>query len=961
MLDQVQVAVIVSELDGRIVDCNRHAEQLFGMPREEILGEVGLQYSAEPMERGLARAIANQLRTHQTWEGDFRLRRRDGSVVVVHAVDSGVFDDDGKLSGVVSIASDVTDRWRALRRLTAQEQLARLLVTATDLGAVSDRVLEITRDRLEWSFGALWEVEGDRLRCVGVSAGERVDPGFADETARTLLRRGQGLPGLVWEAREPSDIVEVATGPLGARTARARRTGLSRAVAVPLVGGDDVFGVLELMASGTEPADADLVPSLSTLGIQLGQFVARRRAEEAARVTEARKAAMLEAALDAVVSMDHDGRIVEWNEAARITFGWSRDEVVGRTVQDVIVPSSLQQGHRTGLAKHLSDGRRTLLDRRVETIARRRDGSEFPVELTVTRVDGLDGPLFIAFLRDISERVKAEAERVELERREQSARTRLDLMAQLGDILTVDLDAAARLQAITAVLLPVFSDVCAVITRDAQGDVRFAALAHADDSKQSLIDSVGEWSALGRIFEASTDVAVAAQPRIIAPVTDAMLQLAFPDANERSVVRALQLKAVLVVPLPGDEGPMGALAFATSDPDRRYGDDDVALAEDIARRFAPVVESALRFEQERSVAETLQRSLLPERLPAMRELELAARYLPGTAGLSIGGDWYDVLPLPDGRVLLAIGDVVGHGVRAAAVMGRARAATQFCALTEVGPGELLTRLNTFFAAADDGSMLTLFVALHEPLTGRLHYASAGHPPPVVRGADGAIRFLDQIRGAPLGAEVGHGYGERVDELGPGASLVLYTDGLIERRGESLDVGFSRLGGAVQTGPDDLDALVEHLLGTMLPGEGATDDVALLVVRSVGAADRLDLVLPVEPRQLRILRSRLAGWLGLHGVDPETIFEVSLAVSEAAANAVSHAYGLEDAEFEVQVCWEDDVLVCTVSDHGRWRERPRDGNGRGLMLMRSLADRVDIDASSVGTRVSLRRRVGSRNT
>ena len=177
MLDQVQVAVIVSELDGRIVDCNRHAEQLFGMPREEILGEVGLQYSAEPMERGLARAIANQLRTHQTWEGDFRLRRRDGSVVVVHAVDSGVFDDDGKLSGVVSIASDVTDRWRALRRLTAQEQLARLLITATDLGAVSDRVLEITRDRLEWSFAALWEVEGDRLRCVGVSAGERVDPG----------------------------------------------------------------------------------------------------------------------------------------------------------------------------------------------------------------------------------------------------------------------------------------------------------------------------------------------------------------------------------------------------------------------------------------------------------------------------------------------------------------------------------------------------------------------------------------------------------------------------------------------------------------------------------------------------------------------------------------------------------------------------------------------------------------
>jgi anti-sigma regulatory factor (Ser/Thr protein kinase) len=256
-------------------------------------------------------------------------------------------------------------------------------------------------------------------------------------------------------------------------------------------------------------------------------------------------------------------------------------------------------------------------------------------------------------------------------------------------------------------------------------------------------------------------------------------------------------------------------------------------------------------------------------------------------------------------------------------------------------------------------MLTLFVALHEPFTGRLRYASAGHPPPLVTSGSGTARFLEGSHGPPLGADATHEYGQSIDRLGAGHRLVLYTDGLVERRDEPLDAGLRRLTAALDDGPDDLEALVAHLLDAMLPAGGATDDVAVLVARSAVHSERLDLVLPAEPEQLRVLRTRLAGWLERHGVDGETIFELNLAASEAAANAVCHAYGLKPGDFRVEVYWDDDAVVCVVTDRGRWQERPRDDDGRGLMLMQTLSDRVSIDTGATGTRVELRRRVAGR--
>jgi PAS domain S-box-containing protein len=958
MLDHVQVAVILTDLDGHIVDCNRYAEVLFGTNRDEIVGRQSAEFSLEPVSRELTREIGTCLMSGKTWEGDFRVRRRDGTVAFVTAVDSGVFDDEGQLCAVVSIASDVTEPRRALDRLVAQQELTRALAAAVDLEDASRRILEIARARLEWSFGALWEVHGNSLRCVEVSAADDVDPSFATETVSARLGRGEGLPGRVWESGEPLELVDVSAESNFPRASRAREVGLHRAIAVPVCGTDDVLGVLELFSVGTAATDADLVGALSAFGSQLGQFLERRRAEEAVRASEARKTAMLEAALDPVVSIDECGRVVEWNGAAERTFGWHRDDALGHPLHELIVPPEHRNDPRAGLRLDVDDGRRALLGRRVELAARRRDGTAIPIEVAVTRVENLERPLFTAFLRDLSARVAAEAERAELARREQAARTRLDLLARLGDILTVDLDATARLQAIASVLLPVFADICAVITRDADGPIHFAALAHADPAMQAEIDAVLRWSAFPvKPGGPSPVVAITGEPMIIENVAPGMFDEAFTDEHERAVIRGLDLQSVLVVPLVGDDGPIGALGFGTSDPERRYGADDLALAEEIARRFAPAVEGALRLDQERAVAETLQRSLLPERLPKVRELELAARYLPSAAGVSVGGDWYDVLSLPDGRVLVAIGDVVGHGVPAATVMGRARAALQFCALAEIAPGELLTRLNMFFAAFEPGTtMLTVFVAIHDPATGRITYANAGHPPPVVRLNTGDVRFLDEVRGAPLGADANHIYVECGDGLPVGATVVLYTDGLVERRSESLDAGFGRLVDALSVAPTDVDGLLDHLVASLLSDTVPVDDVALLAFRPVGDAGQLRMTLPAQPRQLRVLRTRLAGWMDRHGVSADVVFDVNLAVSEAAANAVSHAYGLEDGEFDVDARFDGDTLVCTVTDRGRWRDRPRDGDGRGLLLMQALTDDLDIESTDEGTRVAMRRRV-----
>jgi PAS domain S-box-containing protein len=383
----------------------------------------------------------------------------------------------------------------------------------------------------------------------------------------------------------------------------------------------------------------------------------------------------------------------------------------------------------------------------------------------------------------------------------------------------------------------------------------------------------------------------------------------------------------------------------------------VGTAIDIHER--KLMEGRLRevYEREHTIAETLQRSLLPERLPRIEGLEIAARYLPAGQGAAIGGDWYDALERPDGRVALVVGDVVGHGLRAAAVMGQLRNAFRAYGLAENSPAEVMARVNRLVMSGEEEVMATALYLVLERETGEVSFASAGHPPPLVLAPDG-VSFLEGGRAVPIGAVDPGVFREATAVLPTDASLLLYTDGLVERRDEPLERRLDALAGAADRAEGGLeglcDAVLAGVLGKRMPG----DDVALLAVRPRPvASESIRFTLPAEPESLPGLRRRLARFLHAAGADDAETYEITLTVCEAAGNAIEHAYGPGDATFEVEARLDARDLVATVSDRGHWRERRGIHRGRGLNIIEGLMDQVEVSTEQDGTVVRMRRRLG----
>jgi integral membrane sensor domain MASE1/anti-sigma regulatory factor (Ser/Thr protein kinase) len=361
-------------------------------------------------------------------------------------------------------------------------------------------------------------------------------------------------------------------------------------------------------------------------------------------------------------------------------------------------------------------------------------------------------------------------------------------------------------------------------------------------------------------------------------------------------------------------------------------------------------------EREHRIAETLQRSLLPERLPDIPGVELAARYVPATSEVEVGGDWYDVMTLPNGHVAVAIGDVAGHGLRAASTMGQLRMAVRAYALEEPSPSAVLHRANRLLEQLDLAEMATIVHLTFDPDSGAVHLANAGHPPPLLIHADGAVELLEAGTAPPLGAVV-HGRDIPASEhhLEPGAALLLYTDGLIERRGVSLSDGLDRLRAAAAGGPDDLGALCDHLLDVLVD-EDVGDDVALVVLRPVLLGATLRLTVPAEPETLPPLRHTVRRWLREVGVGGEAGEDLVLACGEACANVIQHAYGVRGGEIEIELVRDGDEVRATVRDRGSWRAPASGDGGHGLDLMRATMAEVDVRRDEDGTVVRMRRDV-----
>ncbi|MBW3633725.1 MAG: PAS domain S-box protein, partial [Chloroflexi bacterium] len=313
----------------------------------------------------------------------------------------------GEVIGCLGLALDITERRRAERRLVTQYEVSRVLAEAADLDEAAPRILEAIGDCLEWVYGGLWMIDRgeDVLRCAATwHAPDHAFPELEAANQRVVFARGVGLPGRAWATRQPVWITDATTEADFPRLAVAAAEGLRGGFGLPILVGGDVVGVLEFFGRQVRDHDPELLEMAAALGGQIGQFVERTRAEVTVRESAARTAAILASALDAVITIDHNGCIVEFNPAAERIFGYAREEAMGRELAEIIVPPPLRDRHRQGLARAIAGGDGPVLDRRVEMTAMRADGTEFPVELAVTRVPADGPPLFTGYVRDITDR-----------------------------------------------------------------------------------------------------------------------------------------------------------------------------------------------------------------------------------------------------------------------------------------------------------------------------------------------------------------------------------------------------------------------------------------------------------------------------------------------------------------------------------------------------------------------------
>jgi anti-sigma regulatory factor (Ser/Thr protein kinase)/putative methionine-R-sulfoxide reductase with GAF domain len=420
------------------------------------------------------------------------------------------------------------------------------------------------------------------------------------------------------------------------------------------------------------------------------------------------------------------------------------------------------------------------------------------------------------------------------------------------------------------------------------------------------------------------------------------------------LLREKGLTSLLGVPLML-EGRLLGVMHVGSLARREFGDEEVELLQLAGDRVALAIGGRLT-ERDRGLAHAFQRSLMPP-LPSLPGMALGGRYIPA-ASTQLGGDWYDAFVLPSGTVGVAIGDVVGQGFHAAALMGQLRSALRAYALERRPPTEVLERLNALLRQLEPGWGATVLYAIFDPSSGDTTMASAGQLPPLILERDGSSHFVELLGSVPLGSVRRPQYDEVHVEVAPGSLLVLFTDGLVERAGESLDKGFARLQGALAGAPpEDPQELCERAIDVLLPEGPKTDDVAMLTIGVIPFADPLEVRLPADPDSMPLLRRVIRRWLSEVGATEQEIGEIALATSEACANAIEHAYSPISAEFLVRAtrAAPGEVLV-TVSDRGQWRAPRGVNRGRGLLLMEGLMDSVEVDRQVHGTAVRLARRL-----
>ena len=612
-------------------------------------------------------------------------------------------------------------------------------------------------------------------------------------------------------------------------------------------------------------------------------------------------------------------------------------------------PSALQRRSRTakGSAQSGSAGFETVV---VCPLERQQDRSR--VLLLGFRSRRSIASSDLRILEALSNQCSLTRRRLEALESEAAARDRLERLNRVSSALAAELDEAGIVHVLLREgIAAVRASRGSVYRREPGGDL-------------ALVDGVGftkEFLQLWRSVPADADSPLAEAVR-----TGKMILLETPSEFERRYpslagARVPLSHGLAALPLRSSGRTLGVLGLSFSVAGV-LSPMDTELLGAIADLGAQALDRSLAYEAEHRIADRLQRALLTTRVPQVRGFEIATCYRPAVSGMEIGGDWWDVLLLDEHRLAVITGDVVGRGLEASATMGQLRSAARALAKDAGGPARLLERLDGFVETLEIARFTTIACAEVNIQTGEIVYACAGHPPPLVVGLGGQSRFLNDGRSTPLGLTQGPPRTNGHAQLRVGEVLVLYTDGLIERRSESLDIGLARLkdeSRRIIQGPRASDAWPDAIADALVEGSaGRPDDVCVITVgRTAEQGKHFSRRVRCEPSMLRPLRQDLTLWLQHLGVASDRVGEVVLACGEACSNAVEHAYygRASPGYLQIDSVYSDaDDLLVEVRDFGSWRVPPAPGNrGRGRAIMEAIASEFELDSRSTGTTVKIR--------
>lgn len=681
-----------------------------------------------------------------------------------------------------------------------------------------------------------------------------------------------------------------------------------------------------------KPVDPDMLRSKVAMLLELQQTSAELRASE-----ERFRAAFEGAPIGMGLSTVH-GRWLEVNDALCELLGRSQTQLLQQPLWDLVHPAD-REHERDAVRRLLRD--RPLFDQSEKRFVRP-DGEVVHAIVSVSlTADSHDRPQgYIWQVVDVTEQRRAEAERAARAEAEAVVQT-IGKLQQVTEAALMHLELDELLDLLVERVSEVFgADVVRILLRD-----------HEDEE----LFTVG--AAAGLELERGTPVEIGgALDQVVDRGMPVTLQELPPGTGLDPAIEAAEVSSLMASPL-AMKGKVAGVVEVGSRGARRFTLEDESLLMLMADRAGLAIEHARAYERELSNVEMLQRSLLPDRLPDLGDIQIEARYLPG--GAAVGGDWYDALPLEGGRVGVAMGDVVGHGIGAAALMGQLRHAMRAYALEGHSPAGVLDRLDRVVRSLDGGQMATLLYMVVEE-DSSVTFSSAGHVPPLVISAEGEAEYLESAPNPPLGVFESPHHREMTAKLEPGSTIVLYTDGLVEERGVSIDQGLEALRLAASQDPCHPDELCDRLVDAMLATHPANDDIAVLALRALPTPPPpLHLEIPSDPTRLGQMRRDLGSWLREAGAGGEVVEIFQIACHEACSNSIEHGYAFGDGVLWVDAELDDGRVVLTVRDEGHWIERGSEGTaryrGNGLPLMKALMDSVELSHDNgAGTAVRMAR-------